>query len=421
MTQATLPIRELPLRQTCACGKETCSGELVALATPYAKEIFIRCAPTLSVEPNLGFEEQARRFYGCLPRLLAQAGADRSHVVWERVYFEDFARDMETFQGIRRDFYESSGLTDETFPATTYIQQPPCRKSQKIEMQIYAILPNGPDSARVTTFLDPRTQTTAKLVEIAGCRHLYIADIKGLSDNPDAPGTFREQSDRMLNACADLLAQHGATFPQVLRTWCYLVDIDNTYAEFNLSRNAFFTQHGVKRCPASTGIEARLWPLQAWCGMDLYALLNPECAKVEVMHTPTLNEAWDYGSSFARGMKVDLPDKTVLYISGTASIDERGVTVHVGNARRQLERMLLNIQELLQAQEATFQDLTQAATYLKRSESLELCELVFEEWGIRDVPNTLVEAGVCRPELLCEMEAIAILPKRGNGKPVAAV
>jgi len=152
----------------------------------------------------------------------------------------------------------------------------------------------------------------------------------------------------------------------------------------------------------------------------LYALLNPECATVEIMHTPTLNEAWAYGSSFARGMKVDLPDKTVLYISGTASIDEYGVTVHVGNTRRQLERMLLNIQELLKAQGASFQDLTQAATFLKRGESLELCEMVFEEWGLRNVPNTLVEAGVCRPELLCEMEAIAILPKRRNGQAVAA-
>lgn len=420
MTSATLPVQELPLRQTCACGKDTCSGELVALETPYAKEIFIRCAPTLSVDPDVGFEEQARRFYGCLPRLLAEAGANTSHVVLERVFFEDFARDMDTFQEIRREYYESAGLSDDSFPATTYIQQPPCRKSQKIEMQIYAILPNEPDSVRITTFLDAGTQTTAKLVEIAGCRHLYIADIKGLSNDPDAPGTFREQSDRMLSACTSLLAQHGATFPQVLRTWCYLVDIDNTYAEFNLSRNAFFTRHNVTRCPASTGIEARLWPLQALCGMDLYALLNPECATVEIMHTPTLNEAWAYGSSFARGMKVDLPDKTVLYISGTASIDEYGVTVHVGNTRRQLERMLLNIQELLKAQGASFQDLTQAATFLKRGESLELCEMVFEEWGLRNVPNTLVEAGVCRPELLCEMEAIAILPKRRNGQAVAA-
>lgn len=420
MTSAMLSAPAPLLRQTCACGQATCSGEVIAVQTPVAKEIFIRCAPTLSVEPDVDFEDQARRFYRCLPRLLAEVGADASHIVLERVFFEDFARDMATFQEIRRAHYASAGLREESFPATTYVQQPPCRKSQKIEMQVYAILPHAPDAVRITTFPDARTQTTAKLVELAGCRHLYLASIQGRSDDADAPGTFREQSDRMFQTCTELLARHGADFSQVLRTWCYLVDIDNTYAEFNLSRNAFFTRHNVTRCPASTGIEARLWPLSAQCGMDAYALLDPERATIEIMHTPTLNEAWAYGSSFARGMKVELPDKTVLYISGTASIDEYGVTVHVGNTRRQLERMLLNIQELLKAEGAAFGDLVQAATFLKRSELLEQCEMVFEEWGLGHIPNTLVAAGVCRPELLCEMEAIAILPKRGQDAGLAA-
>jgi enamine deaminase RidA (YjgF/YER057c/UK114 family) len=139
------------------------------------------------------------------------------------------------------------------------------------------------------------------------------------------------------------------------------------------------------------------------------------------MTTPTLNEAATYGASFSRGMKVDLPDKTVLYISGTASVDERGATVHIGDKRRQLERMLLNIRELLAPHGATFADLTQAATFLKRADYLELCELVMEEWGLQGVPNSFVEAGVCRPNLLCEMEAIAILPKRHPaGTPAGA-
>jgi enamine deaminase RidA (YjgF/YER057c/UK114 family) len=239
-----------------------------------------------------------------------------------------------------------------------------------------------------------------------------VADINGLSGDALNPGTFREQSDRMFENCAHLLAQHGVRFPDVLRTWCYLFDIDNTYAEFNLSRNAFFAREGVKRLPASTGIEARLWPLDALCSMDMYALLNPESATVELMHTPTLNEAAEYGSSFARGMKVDLPDKTMLFISGTASIDERGVTVHLGDTRKQMERMLLNIRELLAAQGASFANLVQAASFLKRAEYLELYELVLDEWGISKLPNTFVEAGVCRPELLCEMEAVAVIPKR---------
>jgi enamine deaminase RidA (YjgF/YER057c/UK114 family) len=273
----------------------------------------------------------------------------------------------------------------------------------------------------VQTFQDKETGTTAKLLTIGGYKHLYIAEIKGISGDPDNPGSFREQSDRMFENCERLLDQHGLKFPKVLRTWCYLYDIDNTYAEFNLSRNEFFEREGVDRLPASTGIEATLWPLNALCGMDLYALVNPEGAQVEVMHTPTLNEAAEYGSSFSRGMKIDLPEKTVLHISGTASVDEAGATVHLDDHRKQIERMLLNVRELLHPHGASFEDIVQIATFLKDADYLPTYQEILNTLGVPHVPNTFVETGVCRPNLLCELEAIAILPKSpSNGQPVAA-
>ncbi len=128
------------------------------------------------------------------------------------------------------------------------------------------------------------------------------------------------------------------------------------------------------------------------------------------MHTPTLNEADEYGSAFSRGMKVVLPEKTVLYISGTASVDERGATVHLDDIRRQTERMLLNVQELLRAQNSTFTDLVQVITYLKRRSYLPTFLDIWQKWGLSGLPNSFVEAGVCRPDLLCEIEAIAIIP-----------
>jgi enamine deaminase RidA (YjgF/YER057c/UK114 family) len=421
MSQVLSPNPVAPLRICCPCEQETCSGEVVALDSGYTTDLFVRCAPLRGPLPELDFAAQARRFYHCLPRLLEQAGANLSQVLLERVFFADFARDFETFQQVRQEVYQQAGLPADSWPAMTYIQQPPCHRTQRLELQIYAILPKNPASASVRTFYDEPTRTTSKLLEIGGRRHLYIADIKGAGDEPSNPGTFREQSDRMFAHCARLLAQHGAKFTDVLRTWCYMTDIDHTYADFNLSRNAFFEVEGVRRLPASTGIEAKLWPPQALCGMDLYALLDPQGVPVEIMHTPTLNEAADYGSSFSRGMKVDLPEKLVLYISGTASVDEYGATVHVGDVRKQLERMLLNVRELLAPHGASLEDLTQIATFLKQAEYLETYEQVLAEWGINQVPNTLVEAGVCRPDLLCEMEAIAILPKSpADGQPVSA-
>ncbi len=421
MSQATFEAQETPLRTQCYCDKETCSGEVVVIETEFTKEVYARCAPVLGPELGLDFDGQVRRFYGCLPRILEQGGADMSHVVWERAFFEDSAEDIDSFRQVQKEIYQAAGVAGEDFPATTYLQQPPCRPGQRIEHQIHAIVPKGPESYSVETSYNEETDTIAKLITIDGRRHLYITDINGISNDPDYPGTVREQSDRMFANCKRLLDKYGAKFTDVYRTWCYLVDIDRDYAEFNLSRNAFFEVEGVTLLPASTGIQAIMWPRSALLGMDLYALLDTDGVNIERMYTPTLNEADEYGSAFSRGMKLDFPDKVVLHISGTASVDEYGATVHLDDPYKQIERMLLNVKELLAAQGSSFEDVTQIATFLKRAEYLEMYEAILKEWGIRHVPNTLVETGVCRPELLCELEAIAILPKESaNGKAVAA-
>ena len=216
----------------------------------------------------------------------------------------------------------------------------------------------------------------------------------------------------MFQRTTQLLRDHGTDFSKVLRTWCYLDNIDRDYAEFNVSRNEFFQQHDIQRLPASTGIRSGLHPQEALCAIDLYALLNPAGVQVEVMHTPTLNEAAEYGASFSRGMKLVLPEKTVLFISGTASVDEQGATVHVDDIQKQIERMLLNVRELLAPHEADFSDVVQVITYLKSRNNLDLFLQIWDDWGLRGLPNSVVEAGVCRPDLLCELEAIAILPGR---------
>ena len=48
---------------------------------------------------------------------------------------------------------------------------------------------------------------------------------------------------------------------------------------------------------------------------------------------------------------------------------------------------------------------------VKWRDEFELFCKIWEEWGLAGLPNTFVEAGVCRPNLLCEMEAIVIVPK----------
>ena len=80
-----------------------------------------------------------------------------------------------------------------------------------------------------------------------------------------------------------------------------------------------------------------------------------------------LNEAFAYAkpSSFSRGMRIDLNGLTILLISGTASIDEHGVSVHVGDFRAQLRRTFDNITGLLESEGCTWHDIVRTTCYLR--------------------------------------------------------
>ncbi len=416
MDQAASTRQLTPMLTHCGCDKEVCNGEVVEVATSFAREIYIRLDPA-SILPGQSTtpKEQAEAFYRCLQRAVAQAGATMANVVFERVFFRDVAADFDAFDRARRAAYAAAGVTGDAMPVASHVQQPPTAAGQIFEVQVFVLVPNSDETAGVTPTEQTNNGPPGKIVRLGKCRHLDARAFIGRGSNGKPLDTFRAQSDEMFDAMGRFLAENGTSFPHVLRTWCYLADIDRDYAQFNLSRNAFFEREAVKRLPASTGIWAGLHPQGTLCATDLYALLDPEHAEIALMHTPTLNEADEYGSAFARGMMVDLPEKKVLYISGTASVDEVGDTVHIGDSEKQIERMLLNVKELLAPHGATFRDLVQVITYLKSAEDDALFRRIWHQWDGEGIPNTVVEAGVCRPNLLCELEAIAVLPKQAGG------
>jgi 2-iminobutanoate/2-iminopropanoate deaminase len=129
-----------------------------------------------------------------------------------------------------------------------------------------------------------------------------------------------------------------------------------------------------------------------------------------------LNEAYDYPkpSSFSRGLRVDLGGVAILLISGTASIDEHGQTVHAGDFGAQLRRTYHNITGLLAAEGATWKDIVRTTCYLRDIERdytafNEGRTEFFREQGLDPLPaSTGIQAILCRPDLLVEIEAIAI-------------
>jgi enamine deaminase RidA (YjgF/YER057c/UK114 family) len=132
-----------------------------------------------------------------------------------------------------------------------------------------------------------------------------------------------------------------------------------------------------------------------------------------------LNEAPEYGSSFSRGLRIDLNSLTILLISGTASVDEHGDSVHVGDFRAQCRRTYRNITALLAAEGAAWKDVVRTTCYLRDIERdyaafNEERTAFFREQRLEPLPaSTGIQAILCRPELLVEMEAIAMfIPAR---------
>ncbi len=133
-----------------------------------------------------------------------------------------------------------------------------------------------------------------------------------------------------------------------------------------------------------------------------------------------LNEAFSYSrpSSFSRGLRIDIGDFAVLLISGTASIDATGTSIHIGDFRAQCRRTYLNITKLLEAEGATWKDIVRTTCYLRDIERdyatfNEERTAFYQEQGLDPLPaSTGIQAILCRPELLVEIEAIALFQRR---------
>ena len=148
----------------------------------------------------------------------------------------------------------------------------------------------------------------------------------------------------------------------------------------------------------------------------LEAIAHAPVRKRAITNQAVLNEAYAYSkpSSFSRGMRIDLGSVTILLISGTASIDENGRSVHIGDFRAQMRRTLANIGGLLASEGCTWHDVVRTTCYLRDIERdyeafNEERTAFYKEQGLEPLPaSTGIQAILCRPELLIEIEAIAM-------------
>ncbi len=229
----------------------------------------------------------------------------------------------------------------------------------------------------------------------------------GLSDKD---GSYN-QTVALLDELSAGLAANGLTLESdCMRTWLFVQNIDVNYKGVVDGRNTVFDRHGLTSDThfiASTGIEGRTERHDNKVMLDAVAVSGQGVKARYLYGASHLNRTSEYGVRFERGTAVEYPDRKHVYISGTASIDNKGKILHEGDIVRQSERMIENVEVLLSEAGCGFADVGSIIIYLRDTADYSVVKNFFDK-RLPDCPRVIVQASVCRPGWLVEMECIAI-------------
>lgn len=314
----------------------------------------------------------------------------------------------------------------ESLPVTTFAVQPPCCGAA-LGVELWALGGPGVKVRRYSSHL--------LAVESDGVRWIHCGDIRG-AGGPNAPyaeslSAFRQMQQQ--------LALAGVGFDQVVRTWIYVnritsgPDGDQRYQKFNGARADFYRDIQFGRKARSSGALHRIYPASTGIGtrgtnitMACLALDSPRSDVFLLpLENPQQTAAYDYHAKyspqsprFSRAMAVVQGHFIATLVSGTASI-VNAQTCHPGDIVRQTEQTIENIERLIAPENferhglagagATLNDIAKLRVYVKNHEDYEKCREVCEK-RLPRAPSIYLQADVCRPDLLVEIEAVAFSP-----------
>ena len=274
---------------------------------------------------------------------------------------------------------------------------------------LHALLANAP-SAVIEQPPTGGSKIAVLLATLDSAAGFSLSTLRLEADETDGLGAY-QQTVKLFERYIESITQCGLDMQtHLVRTWIYVSDIDTNYHDVVRARNDIFARHGLTADThfiASTGIGGNTHVRSASVAMDFLTYPGIKESDKKYLKAPAyLNATHEYGVAFERGTRLTLPDETVFYISGTASIDHRGEVVNAGDVVRQADRLLENIEALLADGGATMADIGYLIVYLRDFSDHE----VIDRYMKRRFPNTpyiIVLAKVCRPQWLIEMECVA--------------
>lgn len=256
--------------------------------------------------------------------------------------------------------------------------------------------------------------------ELYRVQHGAYTHLWGGTSVSHAPSSEEQTSLLLKHYVMQLLSNGGHLADDCIRTWFFVQNVDVNYAGVVKARNEeFFTQNLTSKTHfiSSTGINGRNADPSVLVQLDTYAVLGLKPEQIKFLYAPThLNPTYEYGVSFERGTRVDYGDRRQVFISGTASIDNKGNILHVGDIRRQTERMWENVDALLSEAECGFEDVGQIIVYLRDVADYAVVNEMFEK-RFPGIPRVIVHAPVCRPGWLIEMECMATKEVKNEDYP----
>lgn len=237
-------------------------------------------------------------------------------------------------------------------------------------------------------------------------RHLWNGSAHNMAANSEY------QTRLLFNEYSMQLLEEECTLKDnCIRTWIFVNDVDLNYGGVVRARNQFFFTQGLTvntHFIASTGIGGRQADPNVLSQMDNYAIAGIKEEQIHYLYAPThLNRTSDYGVSFERGTYIDYKDRRQVFISGTASINNKGEIMYPKDVRQQTQRMWENVETLLAEADCTFEDVGYIIVYLRDLADYQVVHNLFEE-RFSGMPYVIVHAPVCRSGWLVEMECMAV-------------
>lgn len=335
--------------------------------------------------PRLTFAEQAEALLAAYERLVTEQ-LPGAVAVMKRFFLSDAANQADHLQAL---------LLENSHCALSIVEQPPL-DGTKIALWVY--LQRGVQ-ARMLPHGDYE-------VSHGAYRHLW----SGTNCNKASKSEY--QMRLLFNDYIMRLAEQGCRLADhCIRTWLFVQNVDVNYAGVVKARNEVFLTQGLTSDThfiASTGIAGRHADPEVLVQMDAYAIDGIQPEQIHYLYAPThLNPTYEYGVSFERGTYVDYGDRRQVFISGTASINNRGEVVHPGDIRKQTLRMWENVETLLAEAECGYEHVGHMIVYLRDMADYTVVREMYDE-RFPSTPKVFLLAPVCRPGWLIEMECMAV-------------